>query len=320
MYTRILSLLCLLIPAFATAQLVGDTENGLASYYSTEYDGAETAYNVIYDKNQLVAAHRQFPFNSTVRVKNMENGKSVTVRIIDEGPFIRSRIIELSERAAGNIGLLGKETVPVELTLLSVPGQKDAIVIEEAPVINDPVVVPAQPAPTSPRDNTTPDPRTDPAPAAAPTVRPAAPVATAPTPAPVPADRSATNAGTTQAGPRPTVTSASRTVKATPVSNKTSTTRQTTFAPGVYKIEISDVPSGKFGVQVGSFNDLERAMDKVTEMQNKWFDDVLIERVKTGSTSTYKVILGIFDTDKSALRYAADLKKRYKIDGFTVEL
>lgn len=283
----------------AFAQLVGDTENGLASYYSAEYNGAETAYNVIYDKNQLVAAHRQFPFNSSVLVKNMENGKSVTVRIIDEGPFIRSRIIELSERAAASIGLLGKESVPVELTLLSVPGQRATIAVTEPAAKNDPVV-PAAPI-------TQPDPSpalsTDTAPAPAP--RTYEPAVTEPQP---------------QEAPKPTVPSSRAEVKAQTVSDKSKITREATFAPGVYKIQLSEVPSGKHGVQVGSFKDLDRALDKVTELQSKWFDNILLERVGTGAASVYKVILGPFDSVKSALRYASDLKNRYKIAGFTVEL
>jgi rare lipoprotein A len=115
-YLLILGLLSL--TTTLSAQLIGETENGLASYYSNEYQGAETAYGVIYDRNDLVAAHRLYPQNSVVKVRNAENGKTVNVRIIDKGPFIRGRIIELSERAAANIGLLGKETVPVEPTRL----------------------------------------------------------------------------------------------------------------------------------------------------------------------------------------------------------
>ena len=306
MLTRLLILTTLLFPTLASAQLVGDTENGLASYYSEEYNGAETAYNVIYDKNQLVAAHRQFPFNSTVRVKNMENGRSVDVRIIDEGPFIRSRIIELSERAAAAIGLLGKETVPVELTLLSVPGQR-AVAVSEPPVVNDPVVTPAP----EPRREPTPRPRTY---EETQPVTPTPAASTTPAPAPV---RQPSQAP----APAPTVDQPTRTeVKNATVADRSKAVRQATFAPGVYKIQLSEVESGKHGVQVGSFRSLDRAMDKVTELQSKWFDNVLLERVGTGTTSTYKVILGPFDTDKSALRYASDLKSRYKIDGFTVEL
>lgn len=303
MTTRFFTLICLLASGFVSAQLVGDTENGLASYYSEEYNGAETAYNVVYDKNQLVAAHRQFPFNSTVSVKNMENGKTVTVRIIDEGPFIRSRIIELSERAAAAIGLLGKETVPVELTLLSVPGQRATVAVE-TPVMNEPVV------PAAPVARTTPDPApvTDPAPAPAP--RNEEPEVTEPAPR---------RASEPQPRPAPTVPAARAEVKAQPVSSGKAV-RQATFAPGTYQIQLNEVPAGKHGVQVGSFKDLDRAMDKVTELQSKWFDNILLQRVGTGPASVYKVILGTFDTDKSALRYAEDLKKRYKISGFTVAL
>ena len=105
------------------AQLVGDTQSGLASYYSTEYDGAETAYGVVYDKTELVAAHKTYPYNSTVQVRNEDNDRTVTVRIIDKGPFIRGRIIELSEQAARDLGMYGERTAPVEVTLLSTPDQ-----------------------------------------------------------------------------------------------------------------------------------------------------------------------------------------------------
>ena len=99
------------------AQLVGDTETGLASYLSREYDGMKTAYDVTYNRNELVAAHKSFPFNSTVSVRNLDNNKTVNVRIIDKGPFIRGRVVELSERAAEALGMLNQTTAPVEVTL-----------------------------------------------------------------------------------------------------------------------------------------------------------------------------------------------------------
>ena len=320
MITRIFSLLFVLFPLLVSAQLVGDKENGLAGYYSSANNGATTKYNVIYDKDELVAAHRQFPFNSTVRVENMDNGKSVVVRIIDEGPFIRGRIIDLSERAAAAIDLLGKVSVPVEITLLSVPGQAGQVVAAPAPIINDPVV---EPAPTV-REETTPDRQASPAPSTSPAPAAAPRVARDET-------RADTRTGDTGSaptrradqapGPAPTNTGAGRAVKARTVSDKSELVRQQRFSSGVYKIELKKVDGGQHGVQVGSFNNLERAMDKVTEMQSKWFDNVLIERIGgTGGNSTYKVILGPFESDKVALRYASDLKKRYKIDGFTVEL
>lgn len=291
-----------------TAQLVGETENGLASYYSNEYQGAETAYGEYYDKTQLVAAHRLYPHNSVVKVRNVENNKTVNVRIIDKGPFIRGRIVELSERAAANLGMLGKETVQVELTLLSTPDQPGQVVATEAtrPRIPETTVAP-EPAPTT-AERQPQLPETTPAPAPAP--RTETPAATSTPPVqPRPAQTPP---------PAPTVSDeAVATVKATPVSNKTFI-RNATFDPGVYKIELLKPAAGKFGVQVGSFKDMEGAMDKVAELQSKWFENILIERVSTGPGSVYKIILGPFETQKSASRYASDLKKRYKMDGFTV--
>ncbi|MEO0733849.1 MAG: septal ring lytic transglycosylase RlpA family protein [Bacteroidota bacterium] len=287
-----------------TAQLVGDTENGLASYYSKEYHGAETAYGVTYDKNDLVAAHRQFPQNSVVSVKNLENNKTVQVRIIDKGPFIRGRIIELSERAAVRLDMIGKETVPVEITLLSTPDQP---AVASTPARRTPVVVP--------------EPEPEPAPRTA-ERRPTAPVTT-PAPAAAPPSTTPTVRPRTvspQPTPPPTVTPAAATVKATPVAKKEFVRDQATFAPGTYKIELLAKPTGNFGVQVGSFKDLEGAMDKIAELQNKWFENILLTRVNTGDASVYKIILGPFAEQDSATRYASDLKKRYKMDGFTVVL
>jgi len=300
-----------------SAQLVGDTENGLASYYSDAYDGAETAYKVIYHKDELVAAHRQYPQNSVVQVRNVENGKTVKVKIIDKGPFIRGRVIEVSERAAGILGMLGKETVPVEVTLLSTPDQPARVAVEE------PVVVPPPPAPTSiPSDTEVPTRQADDPPAAPTTAdRPVtapstntAPAAAAGTPAPRKSDLVSP-----QSKPVPTVTAARSEVKKANTGKK-EYARTSTFAPGTYKIEILAPPAGGHGVQVGSFKNLEKAMDKITELQKKWFDNILIQKVDTSDGGVYKVILGPFDTQKSALRYASDLKKRYKIAGFSVKI
>lgn len=305
---RFLLSLCLLASCYTlSAQLVGETQNGLASYYSNEYQGAETAYGEIYDRNELVAAHRLYPFNSVVKVRNVENGKSVNVRIIDKGPFIRGRIIELSERAAANLNMLGKETVQVELTLLSTPDQ--------------PAVAAAQPVQVVTPEPTTPEPAPVQADRAVVIEQPVSPApTTSPAPAPAPVKPKPVTKTSSQATrPAPTVSSAAATVKATAVSTA-KVERAESFAPGIYKIELTKPKGGDFGVQVGSFGDLESAMDKVTELQGKWFDNIMIERVKIGPASTYKVVLGPFDQQKSASRYASDLKKRYKIDGFTVNI
>src|SRR5579863_4870140 len=79
---------------------LGATETGIASWYGHPYHGRPAADGEIYDMETLVAAHRTLPFNTWVRVVNLTNDKSVEVRIIDRGPFINGRIIDLSHAAA----------------------------------------------------------------------------------------------------------------------------------------------------------------------------------------------------------------------------
>ena len=293
---RLLFLVPLLFSTLLSAQLVGDKQSGLASYYSAEYNGAETAYGVIYDRNELVAAHKAYPFNSTVRVTNEENGKSVTVRIIDKGPFIRGRIIELSERAAREIGMLGQRTVPVELTLLSTPDQR-----------------PVRSSPT---------PATEPAPAPTPAAPPRVSTSVVTTdpepPVPTPAAAPPTSSSATAATPAATSPRALPAQRTTPAP---APRRPKTFAPGLYHVRIDNPEAGRYGVQVGYYTALESAMDKVAELQGRYFDEILIKK-ETGATSTYiyKVILGPFRDHASAQNYAADLKRRYAINGFPVEL
>ena len=91
----------------APAPKIGDTETGLASWYGHPYHGRAAANGEIYDMETMVAAHRTLPFNTWVRVVNAVNSKSVDVRIIDRGPFVDGRVIDLSHAAARAIGLLG---------------------------------------------------------------------------------------------------------------------------------------------------------------------------------------------------------------------
>lgn len=88
---------------------------GLASYYSKEFHGRKTASGEPFDMNALTAAHRTLPFNTVVRVTNVRNGRSVTVRINDRGPFIAGRIIDLSYAAAKAIGLLAVGQVRIDI-------------------------------------------------------------------------------------------------------------------------------------------------------------------------------------------------------------
>lgn len=85
----------------------GFVEEGLASWYGKDFHGRKTANGEVYDMYGMTAAHKILPFNTDVLVTNLENGKSVTVRVNDRGPFIRGRVIDLTHTAAAAIDMIG---------------------------------------------------------------------------------------------------------------------------------------------------------------------------------------------------------------------
>ncbi len=97
---------------------VGYTEEGNASWYGNPFNGHRASDGEIYDMYKLTAAHRTLPFDTLVRVTNLNNGKSTTVRITDRGPFVDNRIIDLSLAAAREIESVGPGVVPVRLEVL----------------------------------------------------------------------------------------------------------------------------------------------------------------------------------------------------------
>lgn len=93
-------------------------EDGIASWYGPNFHGQLTANGEEYDMNKLTAAHRTLPFNTILKVKNLDNSQSVQVRVNDRGPYAKNRIIDLSKKAAEEIEMLGPGTARVELVLL----------------------------------------------------------------------------------------------------------------------------------------------------------------------------------------------------------
>jgi rare lipoprotein A len=106
--------------------VIGNTETGIASWYGHPYHGRQAADGEIYDMETLVAAHRTLPFNTWVRVKNLSNSKTVDVRIIDRGPFVDGRIIDLSHKAAQAIDLIGPGITQVRVEIIAPPKNAEA--------------------------------------------------------------------------------------------------------------------------------------------------------------------------------------------------
>ncbi len=100
---------------------VGYIEEGVASWYGVPYHGRPAADGEIYDMETLVAAHRLMPFNTWLKVTNLANNETVTVRVIDRGPFVKGRVIDLSKAAARTIGLLGPGVGEVKIEVIAAP-------------------------------------------------------------------------------------------------------------------------------------------------------------------------------------------------------
>src|SRR5579863_6978239 len=96
-------------------------EEGKASWYGFPFHGRRAADGEIFDMNSLVAAHRTLPFGSILRVTNLNNGRDVQVRVIDRGPFVGDRILDLARAAAVALDMIGTGTAPVRIELLSGP-------------------------------------------------------------------------------------------------------------------------------------------------------------------------------------------------------
>ena len=93
-------------------------KGGRASWYGPGFHGRTTANGERFNQNAMTAAHRSLPFGTRVKVTNLNNGRSVIVRINDRGPFAKGRVIDLSKAAAGVIGMLSSGTAPVRLQVL----------------------------------------------------------------------------------------------------------------------------------------------------------------------------------------------------------
>jgi len=100
---------------------IGDEESGVASWYGHPYHGRASSSGEIYDMEKLTAAHRTLPFGTVVEVRDLDNGRTVSVRINDRGPFVEGRIIDLSRAAAREIQMLGPGTANVRLRVASLP-------------------------------------------------------------------------------------------------------------------------------------------------------------------------------------------------------
>ncbi|MEO1954376.1 MAG: septal ring lytic transglycosylase RlpA family protein [Campylobacterales bacterium] len=118
---------------YPTMVSVGDKFRGNASWYGPDFHGKLTSNGERYNMYGMTAAHKTLPMNTIVKVTNRRNGLSTVVRINDRGPFVSTRIIDLSKAAASKINMIGTGTAPVTLEVLgfSVKGKKYIPTVKE---------------------------------------------------------------------------------------------------------------------------------------------------------------------------------------------
>ena len=94
------------------------TQSGRVSWYGPGFHGRQTASGEIFDSGDLTMAHRSLPLGSRVRVTNLDNGRSVVLRVNDRGPYVRGRIADLSRAAARRLGFVDDGVVQARIELL----------------------------------------------------------------------------------------------------------------------------------------------------------------------------------------------------------
>ena len=111
----------------------GDVQRGKASWYGSRYHGRTTSSGEVFDKEALTAAHLSLPFGTLVQVRNLDNDSVVVVRITDRGPFGRGRVIDVSEAAARELGIVLKGVCHVAVEVLPEPAALPCFDDEDLP-------------------------------------------------------------------------------------------------------------------------------------------------------------------------------------------
>jgi rare lipoprotein A len=231
----------------------GYDETGIASWYGPDFHGKPTASGEIYDQNGLTAAHKTLPLPTIVQVTNLENGRSLKLRINDRGPFVNGRIIDVSRRAAQLLGFHQNGTARVRVQVLA-----DESMALAAALTGGSGVPAGQPQP--------------PVPDAAPTV--------AVTAQPLP---STTGAAGPVPSTAPAVPSAANTAS-------TATTRTLDAAQPDGRVTQTAVkPTGIF-IQAGSFTQLANAQKLTAELSR--MGAATMTPIKVGTQQFYRVRLG----------------------------
>ncbi|MEZ5044837.1 MAG: septal ring lytic transglycosylase RlpA family protein [Saprospiraceae bacterium] len=284
-----------------------DEEFGLASYYSDEFHGRKTAYGDTYDKEKLTTAHKKHPYGTILKVTRLDNNKSVTVKVIDKGPFIRGRVVDLSRKAAEKIDLTDVGVAEVKVEVVSKVSKETA---PEAIVSTPKTIIPKE-RPTGFSDESTT------ATKIAANTSAAAPEKETVNPSKETKPKAKEKEILTAKGGEPSSTSGA---SSSAPAAKPRLVGQDYTKYGLYKIVLEKPSKTGFGVQVASLSNYENVLRQVADLQAKWFDNILLSVEKGTDNPIYKIILGPFDSESQAENYKKDMAKKHKVKGFVISL
>ena len=259
---------------------VGSTETGVASWYGVPYDGRRAASGEVYDMRQFTAAHRSLPFQTWVEVTNLSNGKQVDVRINDRGPFVKGRIVDLSQAAARDIDMLRAGTTRVRLKVIPPPSSAPVDIPPREPLRESPHEPPHEPVEIT----------------AAPVVVPAAPT----TPAAQPPIADAPPAVIAPAPTEPPVTVPPVTTTPLSAAPFNAPAVDTSFATA------PRVPG--YAVQAGAFSDPARAEALRATLQNL-FAEARVAPSNGRTPALWRVIVGHEMTREQAAELAIRVRR-----------
>ncbi|MGK0390847.1 MAG: rare lipoprotein A [Maribacter sp.] len=300
------------------------TEYGLASVYSDEYASSKMASGENYNPDNHTAAHKSLPFGSIVKVSNMENGKSIRVKINDRGPFIRGYVIELSSAAADILKIEGSRAkVKLEIEkegerpTNSELDEYDDYVDEDAksPFADD---EPAEGENFLVEDDAKKDKSKDDKPT---TYENETELFTEKKDGDNGVDLKTENpakdvAMTAKGG------DVKKIIKEVKKPSSNSGELETLKDVGyknydLYKTSTFIPKASGYGVQVGTYHNLQNVLKLTAKLQENWFSNIMLTRETTGGKLIYKVIIGPFEERESANSYKKSAAKK-GVKGFVV--
>ncbi|MFC2137217.1 septal ring lytic transglycosylase RlpA family protein [Bacteroidota bacterium] len=235
---RILFIILIVIIPFYNYSQQSFEQEGLASFYADKFEGRTTANGEIYEHSKKTAAHLTLPFNTFVKVTNLENSKSVVLRVNDRGPFIKGRIIDVSQSAAEELDFIETGLVNVKVEVVEYE--------EEIKTLDE---------------------------------------------------QSIKEFGTAVEG-----------------ADMSSIESENPY----YSFDVKVIQPKGYGIQIGSFKEMENLARLTERLQSKYKKEVIVEVSQAKNSKLYRIIIGTFSSREEALNYSSNFAREFP-DCFVVK-